>query len=119
MSRKRQRCRVHTSNYHSMPEGRYAACLERESLPPDYGWPVSGRLVATQISLESMERKNPRRSGWLRGERVKFHRRMEFLRPTAAKGRSPQGINSDQKVALGNVLNAKHERLKTHRISIR
>ena len=50
-------------HWYSMPEGRYAACLEREPLPPDYGGPVSGRLVTTEISLESMEQKNPSRSG--------------------------------------------------------
>ena len=41
--------------WYSTLEGRYEPCLERQSLPPDYGWAVSGRLVATQISLESME----------------------------------------------------------------
>ena len=48
-----------SGHWYRTAEGRYAACLEREPLPPDYGRPVPGRLVATQVSLEPMEQKNP------------------------------------------------------------
>ena len=36
-----------------------------------------------------------------------------------ARIRPPHGLDSEQKDALRNVLYAEHERLKTHRVSIR
>ena len=74
-----------SSLWYSTSEGRHAPYLDRESLPPDYGWPVSGRLMTTQISLE-VNGTEKSVSMWMASwGKDESHHRMELLRPTGVE----------------------------------